>query len=265
MGNTLSQIQSHTAGSVRPIVIGNWKMNGVKAALAEAIKVKDALSTTADTADVMICPPATLVMIMSEVLKGSAVRVGGQDCHAATSGAYTGDIAAGMLRDGGATAVILGHSERRATHGERDRDVRAKVAAAHAAGLTAIVCVGETGGERAASLTQTVVVRQLKGSLPEDINPSNTIIAYEPVWAIGTGLTPTVSDVAEVHAAIVAALAQRYGASAEGMRILYGGSVKPSNAKELLSIANVHGALVGGASLTAADFLAIIKAYNTAA
>ena len=260
-GEDLSKSATTPATQVRPIVVGNWKMNGLKASLAEAIKVKDALPALAAAADVMICPPATLIMVLSEVLKGSPVAVGGQDCHAAASGAFTGDISAAMLRDGSATAVILGHSERRAMHGERDRDVRAKIAAAHAAGVIAIVCVGETAGERAAGLTKHVVRRQLEGSLPDAITPANTIIAYEPVWAIGTGLTPTVEDVAGVHADIVAALAARYGATADGMRVLYGGSVKPSNAKELLSIPHVHGALVGGASLTAVDFLGIIAAY----
>ena len=248
--------------AIRPLVVGNWKMNGLKASLAEAIKVKDSLAKREAGTDVMVCPPATLVMVLGEVLKGSGIAVGGQDCHSTSSGAFTGDIAAPMLRDGGATAVILGHSERRALHGERDRDVRAKVEAAHAAGLIAIVCVGETAGERAAGLTTMVVTRQLTGSLPDAITAANTIVAYEPVWAIGTGLTPTVSDVGDVHGAIVAALAERHGDSVDGMRILYGGSVKPSNAKDLLSVANVHGALVGGASLTAADFLGIIGAYS---
>ncbi|MEQ1695424.1 MAG: triose-phosphate isomerase [Hyphomicrobiaceae bacterium] len=256
----MSQTAKPHSTQIRPIVIGNWKMNGVKASLAEAIKVKDGLALGGG-AEVMICPPSTLIMVLSEVLKGSAVGVGGQDCHAAASGAFTGDISAAMLRDGAATAVILGHSERRAMHGERDRDVRAKVAAAHAAGLIAIVCVGETAGERAAGLTKHVVRRQLDGSLPEGMTAANTIVAYEPVWAIGTGLTPTVGDVADVHADIVEALGARHGAHADGMRVLYGGSVKPSNAKELLHIPHVHGALVGGASLKAADFLGIVAAY----
>jgi triosephosphate isomerase (TIM) len=261
----LSQSASSSVTQVRPIVVGNWKMNGVKASLAEAIKVRDGLAALGGAADVMICPPATLIMVMSEVLKGSAVGVGGQDCHAAASGAYTGDISAAMLRDGAANAVILGHSERRAMNGERDQDVRAKIIAAHAAGLIAIVCVGETAGERAAGLTKRVVRRQLEGSLPEGVTAANTIVAYEPVWAIGTGLTPTVADVADVHADIVAALGARHGANADGMRVLYGGSVKPGNAKELLHIPHVHGALVGGASLTAVDFLGIIAAYSKAA
>jgi triosephosphate isomerase (TIM) len=246
------------------MVVGNWKMNGLKTALSEAVKVKDGLTAAGGPADVMICPPATLILVLAEVLKGSQVRVGGQDCHAAAAGAFTGDVAAGMLADGGASAVILGHSERRAGHGERDRDVRAKVVTAIAAGLTAIVCVGETAGERAAGLTETVVRRQLAGSLPDGITAANTIVAYEPVWAIGTGLTPTAGDVAAVHAAMRSALSARYGKDGDGVRLLYGGSVKPSNAKELLGVPHVHGALVGGASLTAADFLGIIKAYDAA-
>ena len=243
---------------MRPIVVGNWKMNGLKSALAEALKENEGLAASQAPADVMICPPATLIMVLAEVLKGSAAGVGGQDCHAAPAGAHTGDVSAEMLRDAGATAVILGHSERRfAPHCERDGDIRAKVSAAHRAGLTAIVCVGETAGERASGLTETVVGRQLKGSLPETVGAANTIIAYEPVWAIGTGVTPTLADVAAIHAAIAAV-------SAPGTRILYGGSVKPGNAKDLLAIPHVHGALVGGASLTAADFLGILAAYAPA-
>ena len=264
MGNNVSQTEPKRADALRPLIVGNWKMNGVKAALAEAIKVKDGLPQ-AGRADVMICPPVTLIMVLSEVMKGSAVQVGGQDCHQSASGAYTGDISAPMLRDGGATAVILGHSERRAGHAERDRDVRAKVVAAHGSGLVAIVCVGETAGERASGLTETVVCRQLLGSLPEGITAANTVIAYEPVWAIGTGLTATPADVAAVHASIVAMVATTYGPAAQGMRVLYGGSVKAANARELMAVPNVHGALVGGASLTAADFLGIINACDPVA
>jgi triosephosphate isomerase (TIM) len=265
MGEQLSQSAPQRIEPVRPIVIGNWKMNGLKSALAEAIKVKDGLDGLGNKADVMICPPAMLTMVMVEVMKGSAIRIGAQTCNAAVSGAFTGEVSAEMIRDAGGEAVIVGHSERRSLYGERDEDVRAKAAAAHRAGLTAIVCVGETAGERAAGLTETVVRRQLKGSLPEGVRAENTIIAYEPVWAIGTGLTPTLEDVATVHSAIRAALSARDGLSAPFMRVLYGGSVKPGNARELLAIPHVHGALVGGASLTAADFLGIIGAYTSAA
>ncbi len=248
---------------VRPLIAGNWKMNGLRAAVAEALAVRDAVSAPGfkPAADVMICPPATLVMAMSELAKGSRLEVGGQDCHTAVSGANTGDIAAEMLADAGATAVILGHSERRADHGERDAEVRAKAKAVYRAGLKAIVCIGETDGQRKVGLTMAVISRQLKASLPDEATAANTIIAYEPVWAIGTGLTPTTDDVKQIHAAIRADLVARFGAEGSKMRILYGGSVKPSNAKELMSVDNVDGALVGGASLKASDFLGIIGAY----
>jgi triosephosphate isomerase len=236
-------------------------MNGLKAQLAEALRVRDAMAAAAPAADVMICPPFTLLAALADAAQGSKLLVGAQNCHEHASGAYTGDIAAEMLKDAGAVAVIVGHSERRAGHGERDRDVRSKVEAAHRAGLAAIVCVGETGGERAAGLTVEVVRRQLAGSLPDGARAAATWIAYEPVWAIGSGLTPSSADVAEVHAAIRAALIERFGAEGGGMRILYGGSVKPSNARELLSLPEVNGALVGGASLKADDFLAIVAAY----
>lgn len=248
---------------VRPLIAGNWKMNGLKAGVSEALAVRDAVSGTSLTApvDVMICPPATLVMALSELAKGSKLAVGGQDCHTGKSGAHTGDIAPEMLADAGATAVILGHSERRADHGETDAQVRAKTEAAYRAGLTAIVCIGETQGQRNVGLTLTVVSRQLKGSLPDGATAANTVVAYEPVWAIGTGLTPTTGDVQDVHAAIRRDLVARFGAEGAKMRILYGGSVKPSNARELLAVANVDGALVGGASLKASNFLGIAEAY----
>jgi triosephosphate isomerase (TIM) len=250
--------------AVRPLVAGNWKMNGLAAQLGEAQAVRDALVKSPGAGvDIMICPPATLLAQMAWTLKGSNILLGGQDCHAEASGAHTGDIAAEMLAGAGATAVIVGHSERRAAHGELDIIVRAKAAAAHRARLTAIVCVGETGGERAAGLTEVVVRRQLAGSLPDASTAANTVVAYEPVWAIGTGLTPTAADVARVHAAIRQALVARFPAEGAGVRILYGGSVKPSNARELLSIKDVDGALVGGASLKASDFLGIIAAYGT--
>ncbi len=244
-----------TAG-VRPLVAGNWKMNGLAAAGAEI----DAMAAGLDGAacDVLVCPPATLIMGFSHLYARKGIQIGAQDCHAAATGAHTGDLSAEMLAGVGATAVIAGHSERRADHGETDRDVRAKALAAYRAGLTAIICVGETAGQRRAGLTLDVVKRQLLGSVPDTATAANTVIAYEPVWAIGTGLVPTASDVAIVHAAIRDAL----GASGSHMRILYGGSVKPSNAAELMAIAHVDGALVGGASLKAIDFLGIIAAYR---
>jgi triosephosphate isomerase len=250
--------------TIRPLVAGNWKMNGLRAELAEALRVRDAVTSAAPApgADVMICPPATLVAPLADAAKGSRLLVGAQNCHFEVSGAFTGDISAEMLEDAGAVAVIVGHSERRGGHGERDRDVRRKVEGAQRAGLVAIMCIGETGGEREAGLTLEVVRRQLEGSLPGGARAANTSIAYEPVWAIGSGRTPSVADVAEVHAEIRAALVARFGAEGGGMRILYGGSVKPQNARELLSIPDVNGALVGGASLKADDFLAIVAAYT---
>jgi triosephosphate isomerase len=255
---------TEAARTIRPLVAGNWKMNGLRAELGQALRVRDVISAPgADPkADVMICPPATLILPLAEAARGSRLFVGGQDCHAGPSGAFTGDISAPMLADAGAVAVIVGHSERRAGHGELDRDVRRKAEAAHRAGLAAIVCIGETAGEREAGLTLEVVRRQLQASLPDAAQAASTAVAYEPVWAIGTGLTPSRSDVAEVHEAIRQALAARFGAEGGAMRILYGGSVKPSNSRELLGIANVNGALVGGASLKADDFLAIVAAYR---
>jgi triosephosphate isomerase len=249
--------------SIKPLIAGNWKMNGLSSSLAEvgAIRESAAREDLSTFADLMICPPATLISAVARAAEGSPLLVGGQDCHAKTTGAFTGDISAQMLADSGATAVILGHSERRAHHGERDRDVKAKAAAAHRAGLTAIICVGETAGERRLGLTLDVVGRQLTGSLPDDAGAANTVIAYEPVWAIGTGLTPTAGDIAEVHQFVRAHLAGISGEAVSAWtRILYGGSVKPDNAGELLTIPGVDGALVGGASLLARDFLAIAAA-----
>jgi triosephosphate isomerase len=250
-----------TAAGIRPLVAGNWKMNGLAASLDEARRVREQLSDPEFAAvDVMICPPATLVAALAEQAAGSRLTVGAQDCHWEARGARTGDIAAEMLKDAGASAVIVGHSERRVDHGERSSDVKLKALAAHRAGLTAIVCVGETAGERRAGLTLAVVERQLGGSLPDQVSAGNTVLAYEPVWAIGTGLTPSTADIAEVHGFLRKALAGRFGAAGKAVRILYGGSVKPENAKELMAVANVNGALVGGASLKADDFLAIISA-----
>lgn len=237
-------------------------MNGLTAAMDEAKRVAARLGEPgfATGVDAMICPPATLIARLVQTAATSRLLVGGQDCHVAASGAHTGDLSAEMLRDAGATAVIVGHSERRADHGERDRDVKAKAQAAHRAGLTAIVCIGETAGERRTGLTLEVIARQLAASLPENANSTDTVVAYEPVWAIGTGLTPTIEDVAEVHAFLRRRLVDRSGADGQVIRILYGGSVKPDNAQALMSVGDVDGALVGGASLKAADFIAIIAA-----
>ena len=241
------------------LAAGNWKMNGTGADLGEI----DALVAAhpAPGCEVLICPPATLIARMAATAAGLAVMVGGQDCHAAASGAHTGDISAAMLAEAGAGHVILGHSERRADHGETDGEVRAKTHAAWDAGLVAIVCVGETLEEREAGQTLAVVGGQLEGSLPDGVTAANTVVAYEPVWAIGTGKVPTLDEIAEVHGALRAALAQRFGAEeAAGVRLLYGGSVKPGNATEIFGVADVDGALVGGASLKAADFSGIIAA-----
>jgi triosephosphate isomerase len=248
---------------VRPLVAGNWKMNGLAAALDEV----DAMRRAADSgesgvAELAVCPPATLLAQAAWRLRGGSLALGAQDCHTQTSGAFTGDLSAAMLKDAGAAYVIVGHSERRTLHGETDALVRAKAEAALGQGLTAIVCVGETRGEREAGRAVEVVTAQLRGSLPPAATPATVVVAYEPVWAIGTGLTPTPADVADMHRAIRDLLAALYGEPGGRMRILYGGSVKPANARELLGLANVDGTLVGGASLKAADFLAIAAAYR---
>jgi triosephosphate isomerase (TIM) len=247
---------------VRRLAAGNWKMHGLRADLAEARRVRERLTDPnfAPGVDVMICPPATLIGALAHEAGGTRLLVGGQDCHTAASGAHTGDISAEMLKDAGASAVIVGHSERRAEHGERDAMVKAKANAAHRAGLLAIVCIGETAAERAAGETLPVVARQLAGSLPDRSTPGNTVIAYEPIWAIGTGITASPDAVAQVHAHLRRLLASHLGQDAKRVRILYGGSVKPDNARELMAVANVDGALVGGASLKSEDFLAIITA-----
>jgi triosephosphate isomerase (TIM) len=248
--------------NVKPLVAGNWKMNGLTASLAEASKVRDALKAQAVACDVVICPPATLIAQLNYACKGSALMIGGQDCHAKVSGAHTGDIAAEMLKDAGARFVIVGHSERRADHAETDAIVRAKAEAAHRAGLVAVVCAGETIDQRKAGKTLAIVSSQVAGSIPQTATAVNTIVAYEPVWAVGTGLTPSISDIAEVHGALRAQLSDRWPNEGRTLRLLYGGSVKPSNARELMAVENVDGALVGGASLKAEDFLGIIGAYS---
>jgi triosephosphate isomerase len=246
----------------RPLVAGNWKMNGLKASAAELGKVIQGSGDLGTRVDLMICPPATLIMSFAAAAAGSKLRIGGQDCHAEPSGAFTGDIAAEMLADLGASAVIVGHSERRTLHKETDAEVRAKALAAWRAGLTAIVCIGETRAEREAGQTLDVLGRQLAGSLPGGADAENLVVAYEPVWAIGTGLTPTSGDVAQAHEFIRGRIAERHGPAGRAVRILYGGSVKPANARELMTVANVDGALVGGASLKAEDFLGIAAAYR---
>jgi len=252
---------------LRPLVAGNWKMNGTGADMKQVRALVKTLSGNHKYAcDTMICPPATLLSRLAALrtsLKASRkLALAGQDCHAAVSGAHTGDVSAEMLKEAGASAVIVGHSERRSDHGETDKQVKAKVEAAHRAGLTAIMCIGESLKQRKAGDTLKVVGKQLRGSLPDGCTASNTVIAYEPVWAIGSGLTPTVEQVAQVHLALRKALQRRFGEAGSTMRILYGGSVKPSNADELMAVPHVNGALVGGASLTAKDFSGILAAYK---
>ncbi len=247
---------------VRPLVAGNWKMNGLGASLSEIAAMRRAVDAgAAGAAEVAVCPPATLLAGAAKILAGAALNLGAQDCCAADHGPFTGDISAPMLKDAGAIYVIVGHSERRAGHNESDAAVRAKAEAAQRAGLTAILCVGETRAEREGGRANEVVSGQLRGSLPARATPADLVIAYEPVWAIGTGLTPTPADVADMHGVIRALLSEIYGEAGAKTRILYGGSVKPANARELLGLANVDGALVGGASLKAADFMAIAATY----
>ncbi len=249
---------------IKPLVAGNWKMHGLheSAREIEVLHERIAEDNPPLKTDVMICPPATLITTFSSLLAHTSILLGGQDCHSEISGAHTGDISAEMLADAGASAVIVGHSERRADHAETDNDINIKALAAYRAGLTAIICIGETEEERKNGLTIDVVNRQLQGSVPEQATAQNTIIAYEPVWAIGTGLTPTVDDVAEVHSSIRTQIGTIVDKDeAAQMRLLYGGSVKPSNAEELMSVENVNGALVGGASLQAEDFYGIISVY----
>ena len=248
---------------VRPFVAGNWKMNGLKASLGEiAAMLEAAAAGAAGEAELAVCPPFTLLAEAAALLADGPIALGAQDCHATGSGAHTGDISALMLKDAGASYVIVGHSERRADHGETDAMARAKAEAALAEGLKAIVCVGETSAERQAGGAIAVTSRQIRGSLPPLADPSRIVVAYEPVWAIGTGLTPTAEDVAEMHATIRALLCEIYGPTGATIRVLYGGSVKPANAAQLLGLANVDGALVGGASLKAVDFLGIAGVYR---
>ena len=246
------------SNAIRPLIAGNWKMNGLKSSSVEFEAMLVGASKVAAKADLLVCPPATLIAAFADMARGSrTLKVGAQDCHPKPSGAHTGDISAEMLADAGASAVIVGHSERRADHGETDVEVRQKAEAAWRAGLTAIVCIGETQHQRDAAQTLEICGGQLNLSLPDGARSDNLVVAYEPVWAIGTGLTPTVGDVEQIHRFIRELLMARFNGEGAAIRILYGGSVKPSNARELMAVANVNGALVGGASLKAADFLAI--------
>lgn len=248
---------------VTPLVAGNWKMNGTRASLdqikAMAEGVKGPLS---DKVETLICPPVTLLYVATALCDDSPLMIGAQDCHHKQSGAHTGDVSAEMIADCFGTHVIVGHSERRTDHAETDALVRVKAERAYEAELVAIICIGETGDERKAGKTLEILKTQLAGSVPDSATAENTVIAYEPVWAIGTGLTPTAADVAEAHAFMREELRARFGGEGAKLRILYGGSVKPGNAKELMGVANVDGALIGGASLKSEDFLAIYRAYD---
>lgn len=247
---------------MKKLAAGNWKMNGNRAAVAEVSALLAA--HPAPACEMLLCPPTTLIAEMAALAAGSTLHVGGQDCHAKASGAHTGDISAAMLVDAGASHVILGHSERRADHGESDALVRTKAEAAIAAGMIAVVCLGETEAQRDAGDTLAVIGAQLDGSVPATATAANLVLAYEPVWAIGTGRTPTIAQIAEVHAFLRARLTAQIGAEAAKTRLLYGGSVKPSNAAEIFAVPDVDGALVGGASLKAVDFGAIVAALAAA-
>ncbi|SPJ27193.1 triose-phosphate isomerase [Falsiruegeria mediterranea] len=246
----------------RKLAAGNWKMNGISASLTEL----ESLATVHANAgvDILICPPATLIHRAAETTKDTGIRIGGQDCHANAAGAHTGDIGAQMLKDAGATAVIVGHSERREDHDERNEDVRAKAKAAIDAGLTALICLGESLAQREAANTLDIIAGQMSGSIPDLATGENMVIAYEPIWAIGTGKVPTLEQIGEVHDFIRTRLERRFGEGVgRSIRLLYGGSVKPANAAEIFAVPNVDGALVGGASLKTADFSPIISALET--
>lgn len=248
---------------IKPLVAGNWKMNGTRDSLREITAMATGIDAElSEKTDALVCPPATLVYLAAAAVQDTGISIGGQDCHVALSGAHTGDISAAMLRDAAATHIIVGHSERRTDHGETSAVVKAKAETVHAEQLVAIVCIGETKDERDAGKTLDVLEEQLRHSVPDAATAQNTIIAYEPVWAIGTGVTPTAADVEEAHAFMRRELEARFGGNGASMRLLYGGSVKPANAVELMGVRNVDGALVGGASLKADDFLAICDAYR---
>ena len=247
----------------RKLAAGNWKMNGLTSSLSEV----EALVTTFATEqiDILLCPPATLLTRMSDMIGTAPIATGGQSCHAAESGAHTGEISASMLVDTGASYVILGHSERRTDFSETNDDVRAKAVTAQGAGLKTVICIGETLGQREAQTTLDILGGQMSGSIPDGSNGENLVVAYEPVWAIGTGLTPTLDQIGEVHDFMRARLERRFGEGVgRSVRLLYGGSVKPSNASDIFAVSNVDGALVGGASLKASDFGPIIEALATA-
>jgi triosephosphate isomerase len=249
-----------TAG-ITPLIAGNWKMNGTSASLGEAQRLAEMLAAgERPRCTIVICPPATLLHQLNAIAAPSGIVTGGQDCHPDASGAHTGDISAHMLADAGAQYVIVGHSERRAAHGETDALVRRKAVAAMTAGLRPIICVGETEAERRGGRAEEVVARQIANSVPEQIGQLGIVIAYEPVWAIGTGLTPEAEDIAQMHGAIRRLITEQFADAGAGTRILYGGSMKPANAAEILAIDNVDGGLIGGASLLANDFHAIISA-----
>ncbi|MDR3463036.1 MAG: triose-phosphate isomerase [Beijerinckiaceae bacterium] len=246
----------------QPLVAGNWKMNGLIADLGEIEAVRDAVvAGRAGRAEVLICPPATLIAAAAKIAQGTALKIGGQTCRSESCGAHTGDISAAMLRDAGASYVILGHSERRASYGETNAAVRARAVSAAQAGLTAIICVGETKADRDAGRAFSVVGRQLLGSIPVNPDVERLVIAYEPIWAIGTGLTPTIQDVAAMHRFMRAEVDRLVHSDAGAIRLLYGGSVRPRNAAELMAAEHVDGALIGGASLDADDFMAIANVY----
>jgi len=251
------------AVTITPLIAGNWKMNGLRPALEEVDKLAALVAGgVRPHCDIAICPPATLLMQMSARLAGTVIVTGGQDCHPAAGGAHTGDLSAPMLADAGAAYVIVGHSERRADHGETDALVSDKARAALGAGLVPIICVGETRAEREAGEAEAVVGRQLAGSIPDVAASESFVIAYEPVWAIGTGLTPSTGDIAQMHGAIRRLLVGRFGERGAAVRILYGGSLKPANAREILAVPDVNGGLVGGASLLSSDLYAIISALE---
>ncbi|RYE10246.1 MAG: triose-phosphate isomerase [Hyphomicrobiales bacterium] len=249
------------ADSLTKLIAGNWKMNGLRASLFEVEKLASKLTAgAAPRCTVAICPPATLIAAMNQIAAPAGIVVGAQDCHPAASGAHTGDLSAPMLADAGAQLVIVGHSERRADHGETDELVRQKAVSVLAAGLTPIICVGETRAEREAGTADAVVAAQLAASVPDEAADDDVVVAYEPVWAIGTGLTPTSADIAQMHKSLRDQLVKRFGAKGAAIKLLYGGSLKPGNAREILAIEHVNGGLIGGASLLADDLFAIISA-----